>query len=82
MVITVKDIDRIAERWDKDQWDAHERAFARQWMQQAQEDIRDLVELVRELQAALDDVQDVADRIEEKLPSHELDEQEAAHKAP
>jgi hypothetical protein len=71
MVITVKDIDRIAERWDHDNWDQHERAFARQWMTQAQEDIRDLVELVRELQGAIDEAKRVADEIEDVVDERE-----------
>ena len=62
MALTRTDIDQIAERWDKTNWDKHEQAFARQWMTQAQDDIRALVAALRDLhvdaQNLADDVQD------------------------
>lgn len=43
LALTQKQIDQIAERWSATAWDEHEKAFARQWMTQAQEDVATLV---------------------------------------
>lgn len=48
MALTQKEIDQIAERWNQSNWDDHEKAFARQWMTQAQIDVATLVDALRE----------------------------------
>lgn len=48
MALTQKEINKIAERWSTSNWEEHEKAFARQWMTQAQDDVAVLVEALRE----------------------------------
>lgn len=50
MALTQREIDQIAQRWSASDWDDHEKAFARQWMTQAQEDVAKLVAALREAQ--------------------------------
>lgn len=73
-VLTQSQIDQIAERWSSRAWDEHEKAFARQWMRQAQEDIALLVGDLRAAQqgakALYDAITKTVDTIEGDRDSH------------
>ncbi len=68
MALSIKDIDTIIERWDEEQWENHWRAFDRQWMEQARQDIADLVTHIREMGDRAGDLSDdlgsTADKLE------------------